>query len=162
MLAGVRGITTGAADGLAVLIDSTGQLGTVSSSITTKRKIADIDGERSALMKLRPVSFLYRTDPVGIPQYGLIAEEVAKVMPELVQFSPEGDAQTVRYHFLPPLILSEVQKQSQTIQELERTIETQRQQLEQTVESQHEQIRTLEARLQALEEQSKNSSLKGD
>jgi len=139
-VAGIRGVTTGAADGLPVLVDSNGQLGTVSSSITTKRDISDIDGEDSALMKLRPVSFLYRNDTVGIRQYGLIAEEVAKVMPELVQFSPDGQAQTVRYHFLPPLILSEVQKQGQTISKLEETIDAQRRL-----------IGALESRLSALE-----------
>jgi hypothetical protein len=52
-------------------------------------------------------------------QFGLIAEEVAEVMPELVQFSPSGSAQTVRYHFLALLLLAEVQKQQQRIEELE-------------------------------------------
>jgi hypothetical protein len=161
-IAGVRGVTTGAADGLAVLIDSTGQLGTVSSSAAVKRDIADIDGEDSALLKLRPVSFLYRNDTVGIRQYGLIAEEVAKVMPELVQFSPEGQAQTVRYHFLAPLLLSEVQKQSQTIHELEHTIDSQRQQFEQTVNAQVEQLKALQARLEALEQKSDKEGARKD
>jgi hypothetical protein len=114
-LAGVRGMNTTTADGTAVLIDSTGQLGTVSSSASVKREIADVGGASSRLLKLRPVSFFYRNDTIGIRQYGLIAEEVAEVMPELVQFSPEGKAETVRYHFLATLLLNELQAQDRTI-----------------------------------------------
>jgi hypothetical protein len=115
-LAGVRGVTTTSADGTAVLIDSNGQLGTVSSSASVKREITDVGGASSGLLKLRPVSFFYRNDTIGIRQYGLIAEEVARVMPELVQFSPEGDAETVRYHFLATLLLNELQKQDRAIE----------------------------------------------
>jgi hypothetical protein len=136
-LAGVRDVTTGVADALTVMIDSQGQLGTVSSSATVKRDIDSIGDASSALLKLRPISFFYRNDAVGIRQYGLIAEEVAKVMPELVQFSPNGKPETVRYHFLPPLLLSELQKQQEMIEE------------------QRKQITMLKARLTALEEQSR-------
>jgi hypothetical protein len=137
-LAGVRGITTGVQDGLTVLIDSNGQLGTTSSSARVKREIAGIGEASSALLQLRPVSFLYRNDRVGIRQYGLIAEEVAEVMPELVQFSHTGEAETVRYHFLAPLLLNELQKQQRTIEE------------------QRELITMLASRLTALEEQSRD------
>src|SRR5439155_5064762 len=121
--AGIRGVMTGVADGLNVMIDSAGQLGTASSSASVKKDIASIGEESSALMKLRPVSFFYRNDTVGIRQYGLIAEEVAEVMPELVQFSPDGQAETVRYHFLPPLLLDQVQKQERKIEEQQKTID---------------------------------------
>jgi len=143
-VAGVRGVTTVNANGIAVLVDSAGQLGTVSSSIVTKRDVTDIDDPSDALMKLRPVSFFYKSDKVGYRQYGLIAEEVADVMPELVQFDGNGAPQTVRYHFLAPLLLSEVQKQTQTIQDLEHTIDAQR-----------AVISGLESRLSALEEKDK-------
>lgn len=139
-VAGVRGITTGLADGATVLIDSNDQLGTINSSASLKRDIISIGEQSTTLMKLRPVSFFYRSDTVGFRQYGLIAEEVAEVMPELVQFSPTGEAQTVRYHFLPPLLLSEIQKQEQTIQKQEVTIDDQR-----------TEIRRIQARLTALE-----------
>jgi hypothetical protein len=122
-LAGVRGVTTGAADGLTVLIDSNGQLGTVSSSSSVKREIADVGETSSALRNLRPVSFVYRNDAQEIRQYGLIAEEVAEVMPELVQFSPAGRAETVRYHFLAPLLLNELQKEQRRSEEQESRIE---------------------------------------
>jgi endosialidase-like protein len=128
-LAGVRGATTGAADGLTVLVDSNGQLGTISSSASVKREIADVGEASSPLLSLRPVSFLYRNDAVGIRQFGLIAEEVATVMPELVQFSPEGRAETVRYHFLGPLLLSELQKQQRRIEAQDEEIATLRKEL---------------------------------
>ncbi|MGZ5385667.1 MAG: tail fiber domain-containing protein, partial [Acidimicrobiia bacterium] len=145
-LAGVRGRTTGVADGLTVLIDSNGQLGTVSSSARVKRDIAGMGEQSSALMKLRPVSFFYRSDAVGIRQYGLIAEEVAEVMPELVQFSPAGEAETVRYHFLAPLLLNQVQKQNRQIEEQQKTIDA----LNTTLD-------VLGQRLQALERQTVRS-----
>ena len=132
-VAGVRGITTGQANAVPVMIDGGGQLGTTSSSARVKREITDIGEESSALLKLRPVSFLYRNDTVGIRQYGLIAEEVAVVIPNLVQFSEAGEPEMVRYHFLPPLLLNELQKQRKTI------------------EQQNEIITGLEARLARLE-----------
>ena len=110
-LAGVRGVTTGTADGLTVLVDSNGQLGTTSSSASVKRDVSPVGEASSPLRKLRPVSFFYRNDTADIRQYGLIAEEVAQVMPELVQFSPTGNAETVRYHFLAPLLLNELQQE---------------------------------------------------
>ena len=125
-LAGVRGVTTGMADGLAVLIDSAGQLGTISSSANVKREITGLDQASSAILKLRPVSFFYKNDAVGIRQYGLIAEEVAEVMPELVQFSPAGEPETVRYHFLTPLLVNELQKQHRTIGEQQARLDDER------------------------------------
>jgi hypothetical protein len=122
-LAGVRGVVTGVADGLPVLVDSNGQLGTTSSSAAAKRDIAEIGKASSPLRKLRPVSFFYRNDALSIPQYGLIAEEVAAVMPELVQFSPAGTAETVRYHFLAPLLLNELQREQRRNEEQESRIE---------------------------------------
>jgi len=131
--AGVRGVTTDLANAVGVVIDSGGQLGTVSSSARVKREIADLGEESSSILKLRPVSFLYRNDTIGIRQYGLIAEEVAAVMPELVQFSEAEEPEMVRYHFLTPLLLKELQKQHKTI------------------EQQNEVIARLEARLARLE-----------
>jgi hypothetical protein len=133
-LAGVRGVTTGVADGLTVLVDSNGQLGTTSSSASVKREIADVGEASSPLMNLRPVSFYYRNDAADIRQYGLIAEEVATVMPELVQFSPEGRAETVRYHFLAPLLLNEVQKQERRIAQQDEEIASLRKELKSLAE----------------------------
>jgi hypothetical protein len=113
-IAGIRGKTTGVADAIAVLIDSNGQLGTVSSSARYKENIADLGFVSERLLALRPVQFRYRAEvqagerPV---QYGLIAEEVAEVFPELVAFDAEGRPQTVMYHLLSTLLLNELQRE---------------------------------------------------
>ncbi|MCC7126393.1 MAG: tail fiber domain-containing protein [Acidobacteria bacterium] len=111
--AGVRGVTTGAANAIAVMIDSNGQLGTVSSSRRTKDDIHDLGGVGIKVQQLRPVRFRY-IQPFadgGRPvQYGLIAEEVAGVLPELVVYDDEGRPSTVAYHVLPTLLLEEVQR----------------------------------------------------
>ena len=74
-------------------------------------------GESDLLMKLRPVSFYYKPelDPTHTRQYGLVAEEVAQVSPQLVVFDEDGVPQTVRYHFVNAMLLNEVQKQRSTI-----------------------------------------------
>ncbi len=118
-VAGIRGVTTGFADAISVLIDSQGQLGTVSSSRRFKDDITDMDAASSALMKLRPVTFRYKTDrnPSGRRlQYGLIAEEVAEVYPGLIARSADGQVETVMYQFLPSMLLNEYQKQQRTIE----------------------------------------------
>jgi hypothetical protein len=127
-IAGIRGVTTGAGDAIPVVIDSNGQLGTASSSRRFKDDIADMDTSSRALLKLRPVTFHYKSDqrPSGRTlQYGLIAEEVAEVYPGLVAHSADGQIETVMYQFLPPMLLNEYQKQQRTIQGQASEIETQ-------------------------------------
>ena len=113
-LAGVRGRTTGQNDAVAVVIDSTGQLGTVSSSAKTKFDIQDLPADvTAAVSRLQPVSFRYKqpfADGSTPVQYGLIAEEVEQVLPELVAYDDHGDPATVKYHVLPSLLLAEVQR----------------------------------------------------
>ena len=102
-----------------MLIDSNGQLGTISSSRRFKDSIADMDAASSALMTLRPVTFHYKTDQKASGrtlQYGLVAEEVAEVYPGLVARSADGQIETVMYQFLPPMLLNEYQKQQRTIE----------------------------------------------
>jgi hypothetical protein len=111
-LAGVSGVTV--ASGVQVYIDSNGQLGTLTSSARFKEDVADMAGASHLLMQLRPVTFRYKApydDGSHRLQYGLIAEEVAKVDPELVQFDGKGQAQTVRYHVVNMMLLNEVQRQ---------------------------------------------------
>ena len=124
-LAGVRGVTTGVNDAVAVMIDSAGQLGTVSSSRRFKQEIEDMGEASQGLMRLRPVRFRYTRslDPTGSPQYGLIAEEVAEVFPDLVVYEKGGQPETVRYHVLVPMLLNEVQKDRKTIAELTARLE---------------------------------------
>jgi hypothetical protein len=118
-IAGIRGVTTAAADAIPVVIDSNGQLGTVSSSQRAKDHITDMGEASSTLMKLRPVTFYYKTDqnPKGRSlQYGLIAEEVEKVAPGLVARSANGEIETVFYQHLAPMLLNEYQKQQHLIE----------------------------------------------
>jgi hypothetical protein len=115
---GIRGITTSLTDGVVVLIDSQGQLGTINSSRRSKEDITDMDEASGALMQLRPVTFHYRSDQNPAArrlQYGLIAEEVAEIYPELVTHMRDGEVETVMYQFLPPMLLNEFQKQQRTI-----------------------------------------------
>jgi len=113
---GVRGVTTGLDDAIAVVVDSNGQLGTVSSSRRTKTQIEDLGTVSRAIFDLRPVSFTYKqrfADGKAPVQYGLIAEEVEEVLPALVAYGADGQPQTVKYHVLPTLILAEVQRLDQ-------------------------------------------------
>ncbi len=116
-VAGVNGVTTGGT-GTPVLIDASGQLGTISSSARFKDEIQDMGESTEGLLKLRPVTFRYKAQPEGRTQFGLIGEEVEKVMPELVVCSSSGEVDTVLYHEMPAMLLNELQKQQREIQEL--------------------------------------------
>ncbi len=113
-VAGIRGRTTGLNDAVAVVVDSAGQLGTVSSSAKTKFDIQNLPADvTDAVSRLRPVSIRYKqpfADGSTPVQYGLIAEEVEQVLPELVAYDEKGDPATVKYHVLPSLLLAEVQR----------------------------------------------------
>jgi hypothetical protein len=116
-VAGVVGVTTDINDAVAVYIDSDGQLGTISSSARYKQDIHDLGAVSDKVLALRPVSFRYVepfADGNKPVQYGLIAEEVAEVMPELVVFDQQGKPETVKYHLLSTLLLKELQKQAAT------------------------------------------------
>jgi trimeric autotransporter adhesin len=97
--------------GSAVYVTSTGQLGVFGSSERFKTDIAPMRELSAKLGQLRPVTFHYKTDPKGIQQYGLIAEEVDRVYPELVIRDERGRIQGVHYEELAPMLLGELQKQ---------------------------------------------------
>jgi hypothetical protein len=112
-IAGIRGRTTGAANAVQVLIDSNGQLGTLNSSRRFKEDIRDMAESSRRLFELRPVTFRYREpadDGTKSLEYGLIAEEVAQVYPDLVAYGADGHIETVRYHKLTPMLLNELQR----------------------------------------------------
>ncbi len=157
-IAGIRGVTTGLTNAVAVMVDSNGQLGTISSSRRFKDDIAEMAGASGGLMRLRPVTFHYKSDqnPAGRTlQYGLIAEEVAEVYPGLVAHSADGQVETVMYQFLPPMLLNEYQKQQRTIETQQHTIET----LQTQVAAGDAQAARLDAKTQAL--QAENEALRG-
>jgi hypothetical protein len=146
-MAGISGSTS--PNGVAVFVNGAGQLGTTTSSRRFKHQIADMGVESDVLMKLRPVAFYYKPelDETQTRQYGLVAEEVAQVAPQLVVFDQDGAPQTVRYHFVNAMLLNEVQKQRQLIEEQQKTSEEQNN----TIERQQAEIQDLAARLVKLE-----------
>src|SRR5689334_7552465 len=83
-ITGIRGTATANANAVQVVIDSAGQLGTISSSRRFKDEIKPMDNSSEAILGLKPVTFHYKSDTQNTPQFGLIAEEVAKVNPDLV------------------------------------------------------------------------------
>lgn len=116
---GIRGITTDVNNAVAVLVDSAGQLGTVSSSMRYKNNIEPMGSVSDRLMDLEPVTFSWKEDQNYRQQIGLIAEEVEAVFPELVSHDKEGLVETVKYHELPVLLLNEFKKLSARVAELE-------------------------------------------
>jgi hypothetical protein len=116
--AGIRGVTTAYNDAIPVVIDSAGQLGTVSSSRRLKEDIQDMGDASSGLLRLRPDTFRYNkpySDGSTPVQYGLIAEEVAEVYPDLVAHSADGQIESVKYQVLDSMLLNEVQRQQAEI-----------------------------------------------
>jgi hypothetical protein len=101
-----------------VTVAANGRLGIVMSSARFKRDIRDMGDQSNGLLQLRPVTFRYKSDPTGQLQYGLVAEQVAKVYPELVTYGPDGKVLTVRYSMLSAMLLNELQKQSRENQRL--------------------------------------------
>ncbi len=116
----VAGIYNTSVTGSAVMVDSKGQLGVVVSSERFKTAIAPIGSDTAKLQELRPVKFHLKSEPQGAVQYGLIAEEVAKVYPELVVRDQNGHIDGVRYDELSPMLLNEMQQQrAQMIQKID-------------------------------------------
>jgi hypothetical protein len=146
-IAGIYG--SASASGVEVLVNATGQLGTTTSSRRFKHQIADMGEASDVLMKLRPVAFNYKPelDETQTRQYGLVAEEVAQVAPQLVVFDRDGAPQSVRYHFVNAMLLNEVQKQRHLVEEQQKTNEEQKN----TIARQQEELQDLAARVLKLE-----------
>jgi hypothetical protein len=143
-----------------VVIDSTGHLGSVApnvSSLRFKDHIADMGDSSSKLFQLRPVTFFYKPQYDDGPhalQYGLIAEEVAKVYPEMVAYDKDGQPYTVKYQYLAPMLLNELQKQHAVVSAQQDMIQTQQEQVnaqQQQMQAQQQQIEQLQQRLSRLE-----------
>ena len=101
-----------------MVIDSAGQLGTVSSSLRYKTEIKPIDKASESILALKPVSFRYKAHKDTTPQFGLIAEEVAKVDSDLVIYDGDGKPYTVRYDAVNAMLLNEFLKEHHTVQGL--------------------------------------------
>ncbi len=114
-IAGVA--TTALPGGVPVFIKANGKLGIQPSSARYKRDIETMGARSEGMLKLRPVTYSYKDDDQGVRQYGLIAEEVAAVYPELVTRTATGEVQAVRYQELVPMLVNELQRQEQDIQQ---------------------------------------------
>jgi uncharacterized coiled-coil protein SlyX len=123
-IANVYGVTTQSGTTAPVIVSNTGQLGTLASSERFKKDIATMEKASEIILSLRPVTFHYKTDTQGTPQFGLIAEEVAKVNPALVLPDKEGKPYTVRYEAVNAMLLNEFLKEHKTVQEQGATITT--------------------------------------
>ena len=116
-IGGIFGVTTTAGGAIPVLVNSVGQLGTVSSSKRFKENINDMEDSYSVRMyQLQPKKFYYKQDATKTETWGLIAEQVQEVFPELVVSDKEGMPITVRYHDLPVLLLNEAIKQKKEME----------------------------------------------
>jgi hypothetical protein len=129
-LAGVLGTSIGSASPM--YINSVAQVGTVVSSLRYKEDIRSMGDASKRIFQLRPVTFRYKDHPDDPMQFGLIAEDVERVLPELVTHNAEGDPESVMYHELPAMLINEIQKQ------------------ENRIERQEEEIRELRALVEAL------------
>jgi hypothetical protein len=120
------------ASGAAVFVNSSGHLGTVTSSKRFKEEIRPMNKTSEAIFSLQPVTFRYRKeiDPAGASQFGLIAEEVAKVNPTLVLSDKEGKPYTVRYDAVNAMLLNEFLKAHHKVEEQGATIARQQKQID--------------------------------
>ena len=140
-------------NGVAVLVNSNGRLGTMTSSARFKDEIKPMDKASEAILALRPVSFRYKKeiDPARTSQFGLVAEEVEKVNRDLVVRDKEGKAYSVRYDQVNAMLLNEFLKEHKTAQELKNEIA----ELTATVREQAAQIQKVSARLEVSERRSR-------
>jgi len=114
----IAGVVNTPMNGAPVVINGKGRLGSVVSSARYKKDIQDMGKLSRKLLELRPVTFHYKDDSHDLQQYGLIAEEVAQVYPELVTRTATGEAASVQYYALVSMLLNELQHQERQIAEL--------------------------------------------
>jgi endosialidase-like protein len=153
-ISAIREVTTASANAIPVLIDSYGQLGTASSSERFKKEIKPMEKASEAILSLRPVTFQYKNDDTATPQFGLIAEEVAKVNPDLVVRDNKGEVYSVRYDAVNGMLLNEflkehrkVEKQEASITQLRFKVAKQEQDFQSTIARQQSEIQALTAAL---------------
>jgi len=152
-VAGIFGATT--TPGVPVFVNPNGKLGTLVSSARFKEDIKAMDKASESVLSLKPVTFRYKKDLDGTrtPQFGLIAEEVAKVNPDLVVMGPDGKPYTVRYEAVNAMLLNEFIKQHRTMEKQQAHIASQDAQIKwlaSTVQDQAAQIQKVSAQLEMI------------
>lgn len=128
-ISNIFGVTT-QGTAIPVVIDTLGQLGTMSSSARFKKEIKSMDKVSESVLALKPVTFQYKSDKSATPQFGLVAEEVAKVNPDLVVRDNKGEIYTVRYDAVNAMLLNEFLKEHRHAQEQDAIIARQQKQIE--------------------------------
>ena len=156
----IFGVTS--SGGTGVFINADGKLGTATSSLRFKEQITPMDSTSEVLFALKPVTFRYKKeiDPAGLSQFGLVAEEVQKVNPDLVVRDKEGKPYSVRYDQVNAMLLNEFLKEHRKVEEESRKVEKQEttiSQLGSTVTQQQKQIEALTVGLQKVSDQLKLS-----
>ncbi len=149
----IRGATGAMGDGIPVLIDSRGQLATSPSSRRFKKEIKPMDKASDAILALKPVTFHYKSDGTGTPQFGLIAEEVAAVNPDLVVRDEKGEIYTVRYEAVNAMLLNEFLKEYRTVQEQKAIVGQLKRDFQSRLADQQKQIEALTEGLQKVSAQ---------
>ena len=142
--------TSTSPNGIAVLINSSGKLGTTTSSARFKDGIQPMDKASEALFALKPVAFRYKKDidPAGTPQLGLVAEDVDKVNPDLIVRDKEGKPYSVRYDQVNAMLLNEFLKEHRKVEKLEATVAQQHKDFEAAVAELKGQIQKVSGRLE--------------
>ena len=128
-IAGISGVVV---SGAGVVVNASGQLGVAASSARFKDEIKPMDKASEAILALKPVTFRYKheLDPDGIPQFGLVAENVEKVNPDLVARDAQGKSYTVRYDAVNAMLLNEFLKENRKNEEQQAIIEHQQKQID--------------------------------
>jgi hypothetical protein len=152
-IAGINGQT--ASGGVPVYINSDGKLGTLTSSARFKDEIKAMDNASEAILALKPVTFRYKKeiDPKGIPQFGLVAEDVEKVNPDLVARDAEGKLYTVRYEAVNAMLLNEFLKEHRKVEEQQATIAQLKEDFQSKFAEQQKQIKALTSGLEKVNNQ---------
>jgi hypothetical protein len=141
--------------GTGVFINSAGKLGTTTSSRRFKDDIKPMDKASEVILALKPVIFHYKKDidPQGAPQFGLVAEDVENVNPDLVVRDGDGKVNTVRYEAVNAMLLNEFLKEHRTVQELQAGFAQQQKDFKAIIAQQQKQIESLTAGLQKVSAQ---------
>src|SRR6266487_3376665 len=160
-IANIYNTATISATTLPVVVSNSGQLGTAPSSARFKKEIKPIDKASETILALKPVTFHYKSDTTNTPQFGLIAEEVAEVNPDLVVRDENGEIYTVRYDAVNAMLLNEFLKEHKAVQEQNGKIQQQKAtitELKSTVSQQQEGLQAVTLRLEKQESLIQNAN----
>jgi hypothetical protein len=156
----IAGIVNSAVVGWPVYVNANGRLGIQPSSIRFKEDVRDMGASSDRIMKLRPVTFRYKSDPSGARQYGLVAEEVESVYPELVMHDEKGRIMGVRYDLLPAILLNQMKRddarKDARIASLQRQVKIEEQQI-QALRKVATRVSELSVRLDVLQQEARRT-----